>query len=59
MTLPRVYEHSRTYYRYLMKKKESGDGEEKLLPIEALGRVMVAHGEEFGSDSAYGNWDSL
>jgi hypothetical protein len=38
-----------------MKKKDSGDGgEEKLLPIESLGRVMVAHGEEFGPDSAYG-----
>jgi hypothetical protein len=50
----RVYEHSQAYYRYLVKKKETGDGEEKLLPIEMLGRVMVAHGEEFGSDSAYG-----
>jgi len=42
-----------------MKKKETGDGEEKLLPIESLGRVMVAHGEEFGPDSAYGNSDYL
>lgn len=37
-----------------MKKKETGEGEEKALPIEMLGRVMVTHGEEFGADSAYG-----
>jgi hypothetical protein len=42
-----------------MKKKETGDGEEKLLPIESLGRVMAAHGDEFGPDSAYGNWSYL
>lgn len=53
--LEQVYEHSRTYYRYLMKKKDIGDGDESLLPIELLGRVMVAHGQEFGSDSAYGH----
>jgi len=42
-----------------VKKKETGDGEQMLLPIEMLGRVMVAHGEEFGSDSAYGKLRSL
>ena len=37
-----------------MKKKDVGDGDESLLPIELLGRVMIAHGQEFGPDSAYG-----
>ncbi|KAH9916575.1 BAR-domain-containing protein [Epithele typhae] len=41
---------------HLMKKRlsEVAEAEEKLLPIDALGVVMIKHGEEFGDDSAYG-----
>lgn len=44
------------YHHALSKKKESVtvDGEEKLLAIDALGIVMIQHGEEFGDDSAFG-----
>ncbi|PSR76797.1 hypothetical protein PHLCEN_2v8178 [Hermanssonia centrifuga] len=44
------------YYRTLAKKKESEviEAEDKLLPIDALGVVMIQHGEEFGDDSAFG-----
>lgn len=40
----------------LSKKRESpSSGEaEKLMPLDALGIVMVTHGEEYGDDSAYG-----
>lgn len=30
-----------------------------MLPIDALGVVMVAHGEEFGTDSAFGRQKHL
>ena len=44
------------YRHYLLKKKlsEAAENEEKLLAIDALGVVMIKHGEEFGEDSAYG-----
>ncbi|PVG00117.1 BAR-domain-containing protein [Serendipita vermifera] len=53
--LEMVYDSSQSYYRYLTKKKEGVDNEQKLLPIETLGRIMVTHGEEFGTESAYGH----
>ncbi|KAG6335101.1 hypothetical protein ID866_3990 [Astraeus odoratus] len=47
---------SQAYHRVLSKKKASPmSGESvKLMPIDALGIVMVSHGEEFGEDSAFG-----
>jgi len=44
------------YQSALSKKKESEalDEPEKLLPVDALGIVMIRHGEEFGEESAYG-----
>ncbi|KAJ2973956.1 hypothetical protein NUW54_g11970 [Trametes sanguinea] len=44
------------YRRYLEKKKlsEAVDHADKLLAIDALGVVMIKHGEEFGENSAYG-----
>lgn len=47
---------SEDYYHVLSKKKESPfSGEaEKLMPLDALGIVMVTHGEEYGDDSAFG-----
>lgn len=54
--LHRIQEACSEYYGYLHKKKEYPEVEEgvKMLSIDALGVVMVAHGEEFGSDSAFG-----
>ncbi|KAF9236976.1 hypothetical protein BU15DRAFT_76343 [Melanogaster broomeanus] len=47
---------SEAYYHVLSKKKESpASGEaEELMSLDALGIVMVTHGEEFGGDSAFG-----
>ncbi|KAI0776612.1 hypothetical protein BD413DRAFT_225051 [Trametes elegans] len=44
------------YRHYLQKKKfsEAIEHADKLLPVDALGVVMIKHGEEFGEDSAYG-----
>ncbi|KAI6011207.1 hypothetical protein PISMIDRAFT_688061 [Pisolithus microcarpus 441] len=45
-------------YRHVLSKKKalpvSGETN-KLMPIDALGIVMVSHGEEFGEDSAFGS----
>jgi len=40
----------------LSKKKlnEALDEAEKLLPIDALGVVMIVHGEEYPGDSVFG-----
>lgn len=47
---------SESYYHVLSKKKdnEALDDAEKLLPIDALGIVMIVHGEEFGDESTFG-----
>jgi hypothetical protein len=44
---------SETYWKYLAKRKEV-EGEQPVSAIESLAMVMVAHGEEFGDQSAYG-----
>jgi len=44
---------SEAYWKYLAKKKEN-EGEQSMSAIESLAMVMVAHGEEFGDQSAYG-----
>ena len=52
----RLHVASEDYHHILSKKKECEalDETEKLLPIDALGIVMIRHGEEFGDDSAFG-----
>lgn len=53
---PRLHVASEEYHYSLSKKKvsEAVDTEEKLLSIDALGVVMIQHGEEFGDESAFG-----
>ncbi|KAF9221816.1 BAR-domain-containing protein [Gyrodon lividus] len=52
----RLQAASEDHQHALSKKKESpASGEaEKLMPLDALGIVMVTHGEEFGDDSVFG-----
>ncbi|KZT05055.1 BAR-domain-containing protein [Laetiporus sulphureus 93-53] len=52
----RLHVASEDYYHFLSKKKECEalDESDKLLAIDALGIVMIRHGEEFGEDSAFG-----
>ena len=48
---------SDNYYRFLSKKKALEaipEESEKLSARDAFGIVMIAHGEEFGEDSAFG-----
>lgn len=44
---------SEAYWKHLAKRKET-EGEQSVSAIESLAMVMVAHGEEFGDQSAYG-----
>jgi hypothetical protein len=46
------------YHHNLCKKTECEALDEpgKLLPVDALGVVMILHGEEFGEDSAFGKF---
>ncbi|KAF8244773.1 BAR-domain-containing protein [Wilcoxina mikolae CBS 423.85] len=42
-----------TYVKSMSKRKE-GDDKEKMLPVDVLAQAMIAHGEEFESDSLFG-----
>jgi hypothetical protein len=42
------------YIKTLTKKTETESSVGKLLPCEALGTIMMEHGEEFGRESVYG-----
>jgi hypothetical protein len=52
----RLFLASEAYQKNMAKRKdnEALDDAEKLLPIDTLGIVMIIHGEEFGTESAYG-----
>ncbi|KAF7436468.1 hypothetical protein PC9H_003301 [Pleurotus ostreatus] len=53
----RLFAACESYHRALTKKKDSDalDDPEKLLPIDALGIVMIVHGEEVPEESIYGS----
>ncbi|KDQ52355.1 hypothetical protein JAAARDRAFT_198274 [Jaapia argillacea MUCL 33604] len=53
----RVLLASGAYHHQLSKKKESEalDEPDKLLPIDALGIVMITHGEALGESSTFGS----
>ena len=42
------------YVKSQSKRKEADD-KEKMLPIDVLAQAMITHGEEFESDSVFGN----
>ncbi|KAF8503876.1 hypothetical protein JB92DRAFT_3207391 [Gautieria morchelliformis] len=54
--IERLYDACGEYHGYLQKKKEYPSVEEgvKMLPVDALGAVMMSHGEEYGDGSAFG-----
>lgn len=65
LLLCRLEVASEEFRAHLCKKKEcealitegsvpAAGRDEKLAPIEALGIVMIRHGEEFGDESVYG-----
>lgn len=44
-------------YHHVLSKTKSSEAlteEEKMLPVDSLGLVMIGHGEEFKDDSMFG-----
>ncbi|KAI1332004.1 BAR-domain-containing protein [Xylariaceae sp. FL0255] len=44
-----------TYVKSISRRGETFEDKEKGLPVSYLGRTMMAHGEDFASDSEFGN----
>ncbi|KAK3366285.1 hypothetical protein B0T24DRAFT_535366 [Lasiosphaeria ovina] len=53
--MERMQKSMNMYVKWLGRRGELGDDKEKGLPASYLGRTMIAHGEEFQSDSEFGN----
>ncbi|KAF3935696.1 Endophilin-A2 [Dactylella cylindrospora] len=51
--MERLHTSASTYIKSLSKRRE-GDDREKMIPVDIVGQAMVMHGEEFESDSLYG-----
>jgi|SRR6187551_617162 len=53
--MDRLQKSMSLYVKWLGRRGESADDKEKGLPASFLGRTMTAHGEDFQSDSEFGN----
>ncbi|KAF3925596.1 hypothetical protein ABW21_db0205026 [Orbilia brochopaga] len=51
--MERLHSSANIYIKSLSKRRE-GDDREKMIPVDIVGQAMVSHGEEFESDSTYG-----
>ncbi len=56
----RLHVTSEAYKDAISKKKDCEVlPNDKLLPLDAFGVIMIQHGEEFGDESAFGTYTSL
>lgn len=53
--MDRLHKSMNAYVKWLSKRGELFDDKEKGLPISYLGRTMISHGEDFESNSEFGN----
>lgn len=53
--MDRLQKSMTAYVRWLGRRNETFEDKEKGLPGAYLGRAMVSHGEDFESDSEFGN----
>jgi hypothetical protein len=51
--MDKLHSTMNTYVKSMSMRKE-GDDKEKMLPVDVLAQAMIAHGEEFESDSLFG-----
>ncbi|OTB02559.1 hypothetical protein M426DRAFT_61976 [Hypoxylon sp. CI-4A] len=51
----RLQKSTNVYIKSLSRRGETFEDKEKGLPVSYLGRTMMAHGEDFESDSEFGN----
>lgn len=52
--MDRLHKSMNAYVKWLSRRGEFED-KEKGLPVSYLGRTMISHGEDFESDSEFGN----
>lgn len=52
--MEKLHSAMNTYVKSMSKRKECDD-KEKMLPVDVLAQAMISHGEEFESDSLFGN----
>ena len=52
--MDKLHSSMNTYVKSISQRKELED-KEKMLPIDVLANTMITHGEEFESDSLFGN----
>ena len=54
--MDKLYRSTSLYVKWLSQKGDAcGSDKEKGTPTSCLGRVMTAHGNEFGPDSEFGS----
>ncbi|KAH8164577.1 hypothetical protein CIB48_g3687 [Xylaria polymorpha] len=53
--MDRLQKSMNVYMKSLSRRGETFEDKEKGLPVSYLGRTMIAHGEDFDSDSEFGN----
>jgi hypothetical protein len=53
--MDRLQRSMNLYVKWLARRTDASEVREKSLPTSFLGRTMVSHGEEFQSDSEFGN----
>ena len=53
--MDRLQRSMNLYVKWLGRRGEGSEDREKGLPTSFLGRTMISHGEEFQSDSEFGN----
>lgn len=51
--MDRLHSSAQIYIKSLSKRRE-GDDREKMIPVDIVAQSMLNHGEEFESDSQYG-----
>ncbi|RPB26796.1 BAR-domain-containing protein [Terfezia boudieri ATCC MYA-4762] len=52
--MEKLHNTMNVYVKSISKRKEAED-REKMLPLDVLAHAMIAHGEEFETDSVFGN----
>src|SRR3569833_1940158 len=53
--MDRLQKSMNAYVKWIGRRGETFEDKEKGLPVSYLGRTMVGHGEDFESDSQFGN----
>jgi hypothetical protein len=53
--MDRLQKSMNAYVKWISRRGEVFEDKEKGLPVSYLGRTMISHGEDFESDSEFGN----